>query len=111
MILGLAAVMAVVAAVLFALAAIAQNAAVAAVACDDPLPSVGAAQLRDLAWSRTWLGGLGLAGIASCLHAGALVLAPVTIINRSACCPCRSRSSSRPPAPEPAHRRWWRSLS
>ena len=80
MILGLAAVMAVVAAVLFAVAAIAQNAAVAAVACDQPLPAVGAAQLADLVRSRTWLGGLGTAGIASCLHAGALVLAPVTII-------------------------------
>ena len=80
MILGLAAVMALVAAVLFALAALAQNAAVAAVTRGDPLPTVGAAQLRDLARSRTWLGGLGLSAVASFLHAGALVLAPVTII-------------------------------
>ena len=42
---------------------------------------MGATQLRELARSRTWLGGLGLSGVASLLHAGALVLAPVAIIH------------------------------
>jgi hypothetical protein len=78
-----AAAMAVLAATLFAIAAVAQNGAVATVVrSPDPTagPMLGAGELRALARSRTWLVGTSLAAIASVIHAGALVLAPVAIV-------------------------------
>lgn len=80
MAVGTAAVMAVLAAVLFAVAAVAQNGAVAAVVGRDAVPAVGVSALRELLRSRTWVGGAALTAFASVLHAGALVLAPVTIV-------------------------------
>jgi hypothetical protein len=74
--------MAVVAAVLFAVAAVRQNGAVTAVVGlqEDRRPSVGVGELRELARSRTWVGGVALTAGASVLHAGALFLAPVVIV-------------------------------
>jgi hypothetical protein len=73
-------VMAVIAAMLFAVAAACQNFAVTAVVGEAERPAVGASQLRELARSRTWLSGVLLTAIASVLHAGALVLAPVVLV-------------------------------
>jgi hypothetical protein len=75
-----AVVMAVVAAVLFAVAAVAQNGAVAAVVERTPSAVLGGAELRALAHSRIWLGGISLTAIASVIHAGALILAPVAVV-------------------------------
>ena len=46
----------------------------------DAPPAVGGAELRALARSRTWLGGVSLTAVASVVHAGALVLAPVAVV-------------------------------
>ncbi len=76
--------MALVAAVLFAVAASAQNGAVASVVrAGRPEPGgpvLGGRELRALARSRTWLAGISLNAVASVIHAGALVLAPVAIV-------------------------------
>jgi hypothetical protein len=79
--------MATVAAVMFAVAAVAQNGAVAAVvdaaapARPDLPPAVlGGTELRALTKSRIWLAGISLNAVASVVHAGALVLAPVAIV-------------------------------
>lgn len=77
--------MAVVAAVLFAVAAVRQNGAVTAVvgargATPDRGPSVGVGELRELARSRAWMGSVALTAGASVLHAGALFLAPVVLV-------------------------------
>jgi hypothetical protein len=77
---GVAVGMALLAAVLFAVAAVAQNVAVADVARAGRTPTLGGAQFRSLARSRTWLGGVSLTTIASVVHAGALVLAPVALV-------------------------------
>jgi hypothetical protein len=89
----LAAVMAVVAAVLFAVAAAAQNGAVATVVgnelgtgTDGPTCAISASavvgrrELYALARSRVWLAGVSLNAVASVVHAGALILAPVAIV-------------------------------
>jgi hypothetical protein len=73
-----AAGMALVAAVLFAVAAAAQNGAVATVVPADG--AIGGRELRALARSRAWLVGVSLTAVASMVHAGALVLAPVAIV-------------------------------
>jgi hypothetical protein len=83
MIVLMAAAMAVAAAVMFAVAAAAQNSAVAAVVrTARPTASavLGGGELRALARSRTWLAGISLNAVASVVHAGALVLAPVAIV-------------------------------
>ena len=80
MAVGVAAAMAVVAAVMFAVAAVPQNRAITAVVGADAAPSVGGAELRELARSRTWLGSVVLTAVASVVHAGALFLAPVTVV-------------------------------
>lgn len=75
--------MATAAALMFAVAALAQNGAVAAVtrAGDRAKPPVlGGRELGVLVRSRTWLGGISLNAVASVVHAGALVLAPVAIV-------------------------------
>jgi hypothetical protein len=75
-------VMATVAAVLFAVAAVAQNGAVATVVHATPqAPAVlRGRELRALAHSRVWLLGISLNAVAAVVHAGALVLAPVAIV-------------------------------
>lgn len=78
-----AVVMAVVAAVLFAVAAVVQNGAVAAVVDKTPRTTsavLRGAELRTLARSRIWLGGISLTAIASVIHASALILAPVAVV-------------------------------
>lgn len=82
-----AAALAVVAAVLFAVAASAQNGAVSAVVRADtrggepPRAAViGGRELRSLARSRVWVAGISVNAVASMVHAGALVLAPVAIV-------------------------------
>lgn len=90
--------MAVLASVLFAVAAVAQNGAVATVIglgssalvssglVSSAMGSSGTAavlhatDLRTLARSRTWLAGISLTSVASVVHAGALVLAPVAVV-------------------------------
>ncbi|HEY0815820.1 MAG TPA: hypothetical protein VGE11_21305 [Pseudonocardia sp.] len=80
MTVGVAVGMALLAAVLFAVSAVAQNTAVADVVRRGRSQTIGGAQFRRLARSRTWLGGVSLAAIASVVHAGALVLAPVAVV-------------------------------
>ncbi len=80
MAVGVAVGMALLAAVMFAVAAVAQNAAVGEVVQDDRTRTVGAAQFRRLTRSRTWVGGVSLTAVASVVHAGALVLAPVAVV-------------------------------
>jgi len=86
MAVGLAAAMALLAAVMFAIEAVAQNAAVADVACvvnvarGARMAAVGGAEFRSLVRSRTWISGVSLTAIASVVHAGALVLAPVSVV-------------------------------
>jgi hypothetical protein len=78
-----AVVMAVVAAVLFAVAAVVQNGAVATVVDMAPRTTsamLRGAELRTLARSRIWLGGISLTAIASVIHASALILAPVAVV-------------------------------
>lgn len=81
---GVAVVMALVAAVMFAVAAVRQNDAVTevAVACAAPgrVRVVGAAEFRSLATSPAWVVGVGLTAVASVVHAAALVLAPVAVV-------------------------------
>src|SRR5690242_6522899 len=72
--------MATTAAVMFAVAAVAQNGAVATVVRPGSEPLLGVAEFRALARSRAWLGGVSLTAAASVLHAGALVLAPVSVV-------------------------------
>jgi hypothetical protein len=76
--------MALIAAVLFAIAAVMQNVAVVDVVrvgpTPTPTPTLGATQFRSLARSRVWLGGVSLTAIVSVVHAGALVLAPVALV-------------------------------
>jgi hypothetical protein len=77
-------VMAVLAALLFAIAAVTQNRAVTAVVDASGRPSrpvaVGADEWKALARSGTWLAGISVNAVASVIHAGALVLAPVAIV-------------------------------
>ena len=80
MAVGVAVGMALSAAVMFAAAAVAQNAAVGTVVRDGRTRTVGGSQFRSLARSRTWVGGVSLAAVASVVHAGALVLAPVVVV-------------------------------
>jgi hypothetical protein len=80
MAVGVAVGMALLAAVMFAVAAVAQNAAVGEVVRAGRTRTVGAAQFRSLARSRTWVGGVSLTAVASIVHAGALVLAPVAVV-------------------------------
>jgi hypothetical protein len=82
MTVGIAAGMALIAAVLFAIAAVMQNVAVVDVVRvgPTPTPTLGATQFRSLARSRVWLGGVSLTAIVSVVHAGALVLAPVALV-------------------------------
>jgi len=80
MAVGVAISMALLAAVMFAVAAVAQNAAVADVVRVGRTEMVGRAQFRSLARSRTWVGGVSLTAIASAVHAGALALAPVAVV-------------------------------
>jgi hypothetical protein len=80
MAVGAAVGMALLAAVMFAVAAVAQNAAIGAVVRDGRTRTVGGAQFRSLARSRTWVGGVALTAVASIVHAGALVLAPVAVV-------------------------------
>lgn len=80
MTVGIAVGMALFAAVMFAVAAVAQNTAIADVMWAGRTRTVGAVQLRSLARSRTWVGGVSLTAIASVVHAGALVLAPVAVV-------------------------------
>lgn len=88
MAVALAVVMAMLAAVLFAVAAVAQNGAVATVvglgSPGSGSPGSGtvlhATDLRALTRSRTWLAGISLTSVASVVHAGALVLAPVAVV-------------------------------
>jgi hypothetical protein len=75
-----AVVLATVAAVLFALAAVAQNDGVAAVRRPDARGVMSRAEWRALARSRIWLSGVVVNGLAATLHAGALVLAPVALV-------------------------------
>lgn len=75
--------LAVLAAMLFAVAAVAQNGAVIAVV--DKTPRTTSTVLRRtefaaLLRSRTWLGGISLTAIASVIHASALILAPVAVV-------------------------------
>lgn len=74
--------MAVGAAVLFAVSAVLQNGAVAdVVRSGSPAgPVVRTGELRALARTRAWVIGVVLATIGSITHAGALVLAPVAIV-------------------------------
>lgn len=80
MAVGIAVGMALLAATMFAVAAVVQNAAVAAVVRVDRTQTIGGAQFRSLARSRTWVGGVSLTAFASVVHAGALVLAPVAVV-------------------------------
>jgi hypothetical protein len=83
MAVGVAACMALLAAVMFAVAAVAQNTAVTAVAQDVDVGrahALGGSEFRSLARSRTWVGGVSLSAVASVVHAGALVLAPVAVV-------------------------------
>jgi hypothetical protein len=84
MAVGVAAVMALLAAVMFAIAAVAQNIAVSGVIADAVnglgRPPVGAAQFRSLLRSGIWVSGVSLTAVASVVHAGALVLAPVAVV-------------------------------
>jgi hypothetical protein len=80
MAVGVAVGMGLLAAVLFAVAAVVQNAAVTAVVRVGQTQLVGGEQFRSLARSRTWVGGVSLTAIASVVHAGALVLAPVAVV-------------------------------
>ena len=80
MAVGVAAGMALLAAVMFAIAAVAQNVAVADVVGRARTPALGGAEFRSLVRSRTWVGGVSLTALASVLHAGALVLAPVAVV-------------------------------
>jgi hypothetical protein len=75
-------VMATVAALMFAVAAAAQNGAVATVVHAAPqAPAVlGGREWRALAHSRVWLLGVSLNAVAAVVHAGALVLAPVAVV-------------------------------
>lgn len=73
------------AAALFAIAAVTQNGAVVAVVqttehTEPGAPVVGGREFRALARSRMWLVGTSLTAIASVLHAAALVLAPVAVV-------------------------------
>lgn len=79
---GVAVGLAVVAAVLFAVAAVAQNGAIAAVIDRTPRATavLRGAELRTLARSRRWLGGISLTAVASVIHASALILAPVAVV-------------------------------
>ncbi len=78
--------LAVTAAALFALAATLQNGAVARIvggpveSAGRGRPAVGVAGLARLVRSPAWLTGTATAGTAAVLHAGALVLAPVAIV-------------------------------
>ncbi len=72
--------MATTAAVMFAVAAVAQNGAVATVVEPGSVPSLGVSEFRALARSRAWLASVSLTAVASILHAGALVLAPVSVV-------------------------------
>ena len=84
MTVSIAAGMALIAAVLFAIAAVVQNVPPVDVVRVGPTPTspptLGAAQFRSLARSRVWPGGVSLTAIASVVHAGALVLAPVALV-------------------------------
>jgi hypothetical protein len=80
MAVGVAAGLALLAAVMFAIAAVAQNVAVADVVSGARTPALGGAEFRRLVRSRTWVGGVSLTALASVLHAGALVLAPVAVV-------------------------------
>lgn len=80
MTVGVAVGMALLAAVMFAVAAVAQNVAVGEVVRVARTQTVGGAQFRNLARSRTWVGGVSLTAVASVVHAGALVLAPVAVV-------------------------------
>src|SRR5690348_12332290 len=71
--------MALLAAVMFAVAAVAQNVAVADVV-NPAAPGVGTAEFRSLVRSRIWVCGVSLTAVASVVHAGALVLAPVSVV-------------------------------
>ena len=79
MAVALAAGLALLAAVMFAMAAVAQNVAVAEVV-NSARTTVRSAEFRTLARSRIWVGGVSLAAVASVVHAGALVLAPVAVV-------------------------------
>jgi hypothetical protein len=101
-----AALMATVAAVLFALAAVAQNDGVTAVRLPGAGAVMGRAEWRALARSRVWMSGLALNGIAAALHAVALVLAPVAVVQPIgvlsvpfAIMIAARRTGARPPAP------------
>ena len=83
MAVGVAVGMALLASVMFAVAAVVQNAAVTAVVRVGQTQLVGGEQFRSLARSRTWVGGVSLTAIASVVHAGALVLAPVAVVQPS----------------------------
>ncbi len=105
MAVGIAACMALVAAVMFAVAAVAQNVAVVEVVRGGRTPALGGAEFRSLVRSRTWVGGVSLSAIASVVHAGALVLAPVAVVQPIgvlsvpfAVVLAASRSRVRPPA-------------
>jgi len=80
MAVGFAAGMALLAALLFAIAAVVQNVAVAEVVGGSRPPVMGGSHFRALARSRTWIVGVSITAFASVLHAGALVLAPVAVI-------------------------------
>jgi hypothetical protein len=79
MAVAVAVAMALVAAIMFAVAAVAQNTAITDVVVDRA-QALRAAEFRGLARSRTWLCGVGLTAVASVVHAGALVLAPVAVV-------------------------------
>jgi hypothetical protein len=79
MTVAVAVAMALVAAIMFAVAAVAQNTAIAGVVADR-VQALRAAEFRGLARSRTWLCGVALTAVASVVHAGALVLAPVAVV-------------------------------
>jgi hypothetical protein len=80
MAVGVAAVLALLAAAMFAIAAVAQNVAVADVVTGSRAPAVGGAEFRSLVRSRTWITGVSLTAVASVVHAGALILAPVAVV-------------------------------
>jgi hypothetical protein len=78
MVVAVAVALALVAAIMFAVAAVAQNTAIIGVVARAQ--ALRAAEFRGLARSRTWLCGVGLTAVASVVHAGALVLAPVAVV-------------------------------
>jgi hypothetical protein len=91
MAVAVAVAMALVAAIMFAVAAVAQNTAIIDVVANRA-QALRAAEFRGLARSRTWLCGVGLTAIASVVHAGALVLAPVAVVQPMVFCRCPSPS-------------------